>query len=85
MEVEFSVHPNPAQGKFTIELYVDEPQVIHIEIYDQLGNRVYKDELMQSPGNMRQHVDLSGYTKGVYNLQLTAAGVGTVNKTIMLQ
>ncbi|PCH87880.1 MAG: hypothetical protein COB88_04885 [Flavobacteriales bacterium] len=81
----FSVHPNPGTGRFTVEMYFDEPQVIHLEVFDLLGHRIYAEESIQAAENMPRHIDLSGHARGIYNLQLTNSSLGTMNKTIVLR
>ena len=81
----FSVHPNPTTGRFTVEMFFDEPQVIHLEVFDLLGHRIYAEESIQTGENMPRHIDLSGHARGIYNLQLTNASLGTMNKTIVLR
>ena len=85
MDVKFSIHPNPSPGKLTIEMYVNEPQIMHFSVYDLWGNRIYEETLERSRGNMQRQIDLSGHSKGIYKVQLTASTGGTVNKTIILQ
>jgi len=84
LEVDISIYPNPSSGQFTVEMYLESSQVVHLEVYDLLGKRIYKEVLVQSPGNLLKQVDLSHHAKGIYNLKLKAADSGWINKRILL-
>ena len=83
-KVKFAVHPNPSPGIVTTDIYVDRPQVMHFTVYDLLGRSIYEEEFVQSPGNMRRQIDLTGHSKGVYNLKLTTSFEGAIHKPIVL-
>jgi hypothetical protein len=64
---EFSIYPNPSNGKFTIESVDLKSQNFNIEIINQLGQVVlYK----QSGFSQRIKIDLSGSENGIYNVKL---------------
>jgi len=83
-KITVSVYPNPVSGYFTLSMYLDKPLEMNLEIFDVLGQRIYREELELAPGEVIQHVDLTGLAKGVYNLKLTTYSDGTINKPIVL-
>lgn len=62
-----SVYPNPSQGKF--ELSVDQPESgnLSIQVLDMTGREVYM-KTYNSPGSLREEIDLTQNAKGIYSL-----------------
>jgi len=84
LEEDISIYPNPSTGQFTLEMYLENSHVVHLEVYDLFGKRIYMEVLVQSSGNSLKQVDLSDHPKGIYNLKLKAADSGWINKRILL-
>ncbi|MCW3085204.1 MAG: hypothetical protein JWP12_2570 [Bacteroidetes bacterium] len=75
---ELNVYPNPGTGVFTIE--TNSADKSSIEIYDVLGNRVKAFE----QNGFKSTVDLSGYPKGMYMINVITNGK-KVSKKIILE
>ncbi|MCF8275218.1 MAG: PKD domain-containing protein [Flavobacteriales bacterium] len=72
---QLSVYPNPNTGLFTVELELDSPSEIAVELNNVLGQRVYQTNV-ESRSYWRKEFDLSSYVKGVYLLRIsTDSGV----------
>jgi photosystem II stability/assembly factor-like uncharacterized protein len=66
---QWSVYPNPNNGKFTIQSPLPLKGGTTIEVYNVLGEKVYASPPAPSPkgeGNGRSEVNLSGQPAGVY-------------------
>lgn len=74
---ELSVFPNPSNGIFTIVPSGFEGATM--EVYDMTGKKVYTSVL-----NERNNLDLSGYSKGVYLLNIISNDK-SVSKRIVLE
>jgi hypothetical protein len=72
-----TVYPNPSMGLFTIELNKETKAAI--EIYDVLGKRVkfYEQTTLKSI------VDLTGFPKGIYMINIVSEGKLTSKKIII--
>lgn len=68
----FSVYPNPNNGRFALEVGLENPSELGIKIFDLAGNKVY---LGSSPmvQNYKREIDLSYLSSGMYILQISTA------------
>jgi len=74
---QFSIYPNPSQGKFTIDLtglkspqggLTGVDQQMRIEVYDQTGKKVFE----QPENNLQElnMIDISSETNGIYFVRI---------------
>jgi hypothetical protein len=73
-----SISPNPSNGLFTIELDAD--AIASIEVYDSTGKKV--KSLEQS--STKQVLDLTGYSEGIYLVNITSNG-NKISKRVILK
>lgn len=69
--LQYSVAPNPATDKCMVTIEMNEPQVVILEVYSLLGQKVWNKEL----GHVRsavEQIDLRDMAGGVYIIRLTA-------------
>ena len=79
----FTIYPNPNTGMFTLNIKkVMEAEDIHIKIINTFGQEIYYEKLSQFKGTYNKQIDLSTYSKGIYNLQLLNSK-GIRNKKII--
>ena len=64
----FSVYPNPSNGIFIINMEDVKGQMAEVEIYNALGQKVYKSEVK----SQKQEIDLSTQVKGIYFVKMIA-------------
>jgi hypothetical protein len=57
------VYPNPSNGNFTLS-FSDINEKCNVEIYNVLGEKVYKETLTQNQSN--NAINLTGQSNGVY-------------------
>ena len=75
LDRQLAVYPNPNTGQFTVELDLEEPSDLQIELNNVLGQRVYQNRL-QKQSYWRKEFDMTSYSKGIYMLNIaTESGV----------
>jgi len=79
---DFKIYPNPSFDIFNIELNVQNFQEIEIRVVNSIGQQIYL-ERVEVEGVYREQLDLSNYSKGVYNLTITTADVSTNHRLIL--
>ena len=78
-----NVYPNPNTGLFTVDLELDEPSEMEIEMNNILGQEVYQNMLPKQQ-RWRKEFDLSSYVKGVYVLSIST-DKGVLQRRIILE
>jgi len=73
---QVTVYPNPASNE--IHVTSDREDIVLVELYDLFGKRLIR----QTVDGLGTSVDLSTFTSGVYNLNITFAN-GTVTKKVV--
>lgn len=77
-------YPNPATGATVIEVGMAQAEEAELSIYNAMGQQVasvYKGNLQQ--GRHQFHVDLSGYTSGMYYCTLRTGSAVSTKKMIV--
>jgi plastocyanin len=79
--LDINIYPNPSSNIFNLELNTDSKS--EIIVTNVLGEQVYI-ESTQSIGDFDTQIDLSNYSKGVYNLTIKTS-YGISNHKLILQ
>jgi hypothetical protein len=79
--LDINIYPNPSSNIFNLELNSDSEA--EITVTNVLGEQVYF-ESTQSIGEFNTQIDLSDYSKGIYNLTLKTSD-GLSNHKLILQ
>lgn len=68
---EFEVYPNPASGQLFIEYTPERNRTVKINIFNQLGQSVYANEIL-SPSDLTQKLQINtgNWTSGIYMIRL---------------
>ncbi|MCH8319271.1 MAG: T9SS type A sorting domain-containing protein, partial [Bacteroidetes bacterium] len=82
--INLNIHPNPNTGQFTVTFKIIEKQHINLKVFNLKGQVMYEENLSDFAGRYQNKIDMSGYAKGIYNLQLTTKET-TINKKIILE
>ena len=81
---ETLVYPNPVQGRSKVEVTVQDPQRVTIELYDVLGRRISQlfDGPLKSnqPGRWPISVDRLNLSSGTYFVRVAGESFATVRK-----
>jgi len=62
----FEIYPNPNNGRFDIKALTKQQIECTLEIYNNLGSLILKQENVIFDGSLIKHIDLSGVTPGTY-------------------
>jgi hypothetical protein len=77
------VYPNPSRKEFNISFDISERQIVDMKVVNSIGQEVYENSL-EIKGTFDTKIDLSGYSKGVYNLSIKTTD-GIKNHKLILQ
>ena len=79
-----AIFPNPSGGLVTLEFGNFKDSNLSLNLYDLLGNRVFKDQVTGLPGRMnRFDYDFSRLPKGIYMLELTGNGNRLIKRLVL--
>jgi len=78
-----SIYPNPASGKVTVKLEVEEPVSLQLAVIDLLGSSLIREEYNLTTGTNIKEIDLSNLSKGVYIVRLMYNGTLINHKLIV--
>jgi len=79
---QLHVYPNPTKGVFTINMTLDEKQNVNITLYNLQGQLINSENLSVT-GQLNKQMNLTGFAKGIYYLQIKGER-GVVTKKIIL-
>ncbi len=75
-----SVYPNPAINIFHLSINNWQSKKMQIEIFDVLGESIYKSEIHKS----EEEINVSNLPSGVYYLKIYSEGKSAVKKFVKL-
>ena len=81
---EFSIFPNPSRDVFNLSFTTEKPQNIKINIVNSIGELVYSKILKSFNGDYKSEIELKGYKKSIYFLEIHT-DKGIINKKLILQ
>ncbi len=74
-----SLYPNPATSSFTITMA--EGKLKEVKLFNILGNEI----LRQVQNEQTANIDISGYAKGIYFIQITDEKKNVVNRKVVVE
>jgi hypothetical protein len=81
----FTYYPNPIDTMVTLEVMLDDPETVHLTLYDTLGHQVLEIPSQHfNQGRNTLNIDLSALASGTYYCTLTSAGKTQTAKLIKL-
>lgn len=66
-----AAYPNPSDGNFIVEFERTEISDLHIELFNNVGQKVFTESLEDFSGSFRRIMDMSNMPAGVYHLRVT--------------
>ncbi|HTL80695.1 MAG TPA: endonuclease [Bacteroidia bacterium] len=81
--VQLGLWPNPTEGSFTLYYQTEKAESITIRIMDVSGRIVFEEQNNVSTGANAFALDLTGFAKGAYTLQVQGSSI--INKKLLLQ
>ncbi|MEM6264250.1 MAG: PDZ domain-containing protein [Bacteroidota bacterium] len=79
----FTLYPNPNNGRFTLAFEPEERGDVVIKIYSTGGEVVFQETLKSFGSPYEKEIDLSNRSKGVYFLQVTQNGSGMAKRIVV--
>jgi len=84
-ESKISIYPNPATDKLNIEFQTLRKSTIEITVINQQGSILLtKKNIVRSPGQWYETLDVSSFTPGVYLLRITMDGIMFTKRLIKI-
>jgi hypothetical protein len=81
----FDLYPNPNQGQFNIKVVSAKPLVLNLEVYNNLGALLWKQEKVTVDGTYTTPVDLGNVANGVYMVSLRNTETNSVRKVVIMK
>lgn len=83
----FNVHayPNPSNGTLTLSSYAAEPEMVSIQVFNELGNIIYEEFKEKFQGDYNNIIDISGYSNGIYCVKMFTENSLTVKKVLLVK
>ena len=81
----FDLYPNPNQGQFNIKVVSAKPLVLNLEVYNNLGALLWKQEKVTVDGTYTTPVDLGNVPNGVYMVSLRNTETNSVRKVVIMK
>ena len=78
------IYPNPSNGQFTVKVNTLKTEEYSIEVYNNLGAIIWKQENVSINGTYTAHVDLNGSPSGVYMVALRNKANSIVKKVVIM-
>ena len=78
-EVDISVYPNPTNGIIHLETNSSMDN-FNLVLFNMNGNILYQQKVSGNKNSYQKEIDLSGFAKGVYFLQLSNASERYIKK-----
>lgn len=79
---DFSVFPNPSDGRFNLNLTAFFEQPIDISIYNSIGELIYQKHIENVDSELEQ-IDISQFSNGIYFVAINANGTQTSKQVII--
>lgn len=79
----FYIYPNPNEGNFNISFYSSIKSDYTIELFNALGQSVYKEKLIDFTAVYNKNLTIAEYGKGIYTISLKNSKNQTIRKIIV--
>ena len=79
----FSVYPNPAHDKVTVSIDVKEQTGFNLTLRDMSGRVILSEDREGTAGINAYELDLKGFAKGIYMLEVQSANDKWKSKVII--
>ncbi len=82
-ELVFRLYPNPTSSEVTLEFYHEVAEMIEIEVFNLLGQRLLKNSFYADIGEVSHSLWLEGMAPGTYFVRLAATTEQGVRKIVL--
>jgi len=81
-----NIYPNPVRNTANISFNLEQPDIVNLEMYNQLGEQVYKSrDYNMGAGQNRLILDLENYRQGMYFVKLAVGNQRLKGKINMVR
>ncbi len=80
----FTIFPNPSQGVVNLSFETERTSSLNVKIVDPLSKVIFTDTQTSFKGKYNKELDLSGFAKGVYHVDITLDDL-PLYKTVVIQ
>ncbi|NUO01708.1 MAG: T9SS type A sorting domain-containing protein, partial [Saprospiraceae bacterium] len=70
--LKLQVFPNPARGKFTVEIHSEQTTTAEIRIFDVLGKPLYGQSVQLPGGSVRHEISTDRWSAGTYMVSVVS-------------
>ena len=81
---KISVSPNPTSSLLTVDVSLEKPEILYLQLLDTNGRSVFEWYLMSETTQHHKELDLSVYTEGVYFLVVKSASQTSTTKVLKI-
>ncbi len=84
LSANLQIYPNPSSGIFTVDMILPGTGTqVELFVYEMTGRQLYSRQLNGIYGKQTELIDLSGMSKGIYELAILIEGRRYVRKMII--
>jgi hypothetical protein len=80
---DIRLYPNPTSGKLNLQFNTAADARVELKLMTVTGQEALNYTYSHSGGQFMKEIDLSGRAKGVYFLEINAAGARSVHKVVL--
>lgn len=78
------IYPNPVRDQLQLEMELPATDEVLIQVFDQLGRRIYSDQQMLGAGRQHVNLDLGNFSRGTYVLDIRQGNRHWVQRVVKL-
>ncbi len=79
-----NIFPNPASEALNVNFSIEKNQTVEMRLVNVTGEAVYTSSFNNVSGQINKSIDVSGFAKGIYILNLSSSE-GSVNKKVIIK
>lgn len=80
----FYIYPNPSNGKFCIRVNINSKEVYDIDIYNNVGVLIWKNDNLKTNGSNIMNIDMNDPKAGMYSIVLKTKTLRTIKKILVM-
>lgn len=82
-QVAFTIHPNPSNGEFTVNMNGLKSENAKVSVYSLIGKLVYESDVETSSGNLVKDINVNQLSNGVYFIKVSADNKEFTKKVVL--
>ena len=81
--LQIEIYPNPSNGSFTVKLKSDNSESMNLKIMNNLGKVIFEEGNIMIDQIFMREIDLTGYSEGLYFINLYSNNTSYIEKIII--